>query len=939
MTEARDKSQEAIVKEAVRQYADARLRGERPEIDELVAKHPNLDRQIREGISHLQRINALFDTLVQPDESDFEDPAAEQNPIGQKVGSYEIIEVIGRGGMGIVYLARDTRLKRSVAVKSIPTKFIDDATARMRFKREAEVLASLNHPSIAIIHDIIEQDKDTNYLVLEYVPGETLAERIARDALTLEEARSVGRQIAEAVAAAHRQGVIHRDLKPGNIKITPEGRVKVLDFGLAKSFTGEEKHPDITATEPGHVIGTPAYMSPEQARAQATDQRTDIWSFGCILFQMLSGKLPFEGQTATDTLVHIIEYPPDWDLLPEGIPENIRAVLRHCLEKDPERRLADIAEAVVEIGETSSVPVTTPLVSKATKPRRVAMLIAAVIIAVLCAVAIRFTLTQQSLLLVVLPFENQGPAEDEFFANGIRDAIAASLASIHDLDVIARESAMHYKDSKKSTAQIAQELKANYVLRTTIGPEHPSDPNGRVIMIPCLVRADGANRWSHTYGTDMAGISQMQSDIAEQVTQAVDIMLLEPERRALASLPTEDSDAYLLYLQGNDYYGGGRDNKDHTETAIGMYREAVKLDPNFTLAYTRLSRAYLRKFRNDSSDEHLVRAWDNANKAFQLSPELPETHKALGSCYYHGHQNYDRALQHFTIARKGLPNDGPLLAAIAYIQRRRGTFEEAAATLEEAYRLSPRDRGILRNLGETFLCMRDYPKAEFYRNRWIKLFPDNADAYIHKAWYYLIAEGNTDKARAVLQNAEENFESTGPFARTLATIELCEGQYPEALALSPEPEGTDKSYWSASKARRIAKIYAYMERDAQVKKYYNKARTILESLITEDPNRIKYYSSVGKVYAGLGQKEDAIREGLLAVEMLPVEKDAMVGVRYVEALACIYAMVGELDKAIDQIEYLLSIPGQLSKPFLKIDPDWKPLWELPRFKQLVGDEP
>ncbi len=188
MTGARDNNQDTIIKEAVRQFADARLRGEQPDIDEFVKKYPNLDRQIREGISHLQKINALFATLVQPDESEFEDPAAGQNLIGQKIGSFEIIEVIGRGGMGIVYLARDTRLKRSVAVKSMPAKFMADATARMRFKREAEVLASLNHPNIAVIHDIIEQEDDAEYLVLEYVPGETLAERIAGDPLTLEEA-------------------------------------------------------------------------------------------------------------------------------------------------------------------------------------------------------------------------------------------------------------------------------------------------------------------------------------------------------------------------------------------------------------------------------------------------------------------------------------------------------------------------------------------------------------------------------------------------------------------------------------------------------------------------------------------------------------------------------------------------------------------------------
>jgi len=268
--------QENVIEEAVRQFVDARWQGKEPDIDEFVRQYPGLDYQIRQRIQDVQKIDALFDSLVQSDESDFEEAAAGQDLVGQKVGSFEIVEMIGRGGMGVVYLARDTKLDRSVAIKSIPAKLADDSTTRMRFHREAKLLASLNHPNIAVIHEIIEQDKDTDYLVLEYVPGESLVQRIAREPLKMEEALSIAQQIAQAVSAAHKKGIIHRDLKPGNIKLTPEGRVKVLDFGLAKPSVSEGKNVEITATQPGHIIGTPAYMSPEQARGKDTDQRTDI---------------------------------------------------------------------------------------------------------------------------------------------------------------------------------------------------------------------------------------------------------------------------------------------------------------------------------------------------------------------------------------------------------------------------------------------------------------------------------------------------------------------------------------------------------------------------------------------------------------------------------------------------------------------------------------
>jgi serine/threonine protein kinase len=283
-------NQEHILREAVRQFIDTKLQGRKPDIDEFVKQYPELEHRIRQKIRNLQKIDTLFDSLVQADESDFEDEVAviRDELIGRKLGGFEIVEVIGRGGMGVVYLARDTKLDRSVAIKSIPPKLADDSTARMRFHREAKLLASLNHPNIAVIHDIVEQEEDTGYLVLEYVPGETLAQRIARKPLELQEALSIGQQIAEAVAAAHENGVVHRDLKPSNIKITPDDRVKVLDFGLAKSASGESAGQDITVTQIGSVIGTPAYMSPEQLRVNPTDRRTDVWSFGCVLYEMLT---------------------------------------------------------------------------------------------------------------------------------------------------------------------------------------------------------------------------------------------------------------------------------------------------------------------------------------------------------------------------------------------------------------------------------------------------------------------------------------------------------------------------------------------------------------------------------------------------------------------------------------------------------------------------
>jgi serine/threonine protein kinase len=265
---------------------------------------------------------------------------------------YEILEKIGEGGMGEVYLALDRNLDRKVAIKILPGAFADDKERLSRFEREAKLLAVLNHPNIATIHGLEESD-GRRFIVMELAEGEALRTRLNGGPLEVGETLELCRQITEALEAAHEKGIIHRDLKPGNIMITPEGKIKILDFGLAKAYTGEttnidiEKSPTITAqmTEPGVILGTAAYMSPEQARGRSADKRSDIWAFGCVLYECLTGKRTFQGETVTDTLAQVLKGEPDWDALPANTPPNIRTLLRRCLQKNPKNRLRDIKKS------------------------------------------------------------------------------------------------------------------------------------------------------------------------------------------------------------------------------------------------------------------------------------------------------------------------------------------------------------------------------------------------------------------------------------------------------------------------------------------------------------------------------------------------------------------------------------------------------------------
>src|SRR5579863_8581682 len=285
---------------------------------------------------------------------------------GTKLGSYAILAQIGAGGMGEVYQAHDTKLGRDVAIKILPDAFAHDSERLARFQREAKMLASLNHPNIATIHGL-EQSNGTSYLVMELVSGETLADRIKREgAVPVEEALKIAVQIAEALEAAHEKGIIHRDLKPANVKVTPEGKVKVLDFGLAKAFAGEttdsnpSQSPTLSAvaTMQGVLLGTAAYMSPEQARGKAVDKRTDIWAFGCVLYELLCGRPAFEGEDITDILAAVVRAEPDWNWLPPSTPGKLHDLLRRCLQKDKTLRMRDAGDARIELHEVLIAPLT-----------------------------------------------------------------------------------------------------------------------------------------------------------------------------------------------------------------------------------------------------------------------------------------------------------------------------------------------------------------------------------------------------------------------------------------------------------------------------------------------------------------------------------------------------------------------------------------------------
>jgi len=675
-----------------------------------------------------------------------------------------------------------------------------------------------------------------------------------------------------------------------------------------------------------------------------------------VLYEMLTGKVPFKGETISDTLANILKYDPDWQALPWTTPPNIQTLLQRCLEKDPLRRLQHIRDAGIEIRETLNIPATalssisfkSEAAAKA-KLRRMAMIIGAAVIIILSSIAVWFISKKQAqpsskeIRLVVLPFENLGSTEDKYFADGITEEIMSRLSAIHTLGVISRTSAIQYKNSNKTIQQISKELGVEYVLEGTVRWDRPPEGASRVRVTPQLIRvSDDTHLWSDRYDAVLANIFQVQSDIAEQVAKALDIALLEPERRAVKARPTENIEAYEYYLRGNDYFHRSSLESD-LRIAIQMYEKAVELDPAFALAYARLSEVHadMYWFYYDRSEERLAMAKKAVDEAFRLNPTLPEAHLALGHYYYDGLLDYDRALEQFAIARKSQPNNSDLLLFIGAVQRRQGKFEEALANIKRASELDPLSNHLTLELGGMFMLMRNYPEALRYLNRAISLAPDVPDPYVGKATLYLYWEGSIGKARAVVEDALKNIRSPeeSSIVDLLIDLDVYEGNYQKALdRLSLKSKDIDDQRYFIPRAIRYARIYGYMNENELAKKYYDEGRNILEAKIQQQPDDARFHSAFGITYAGLGRKEDAIKEGKSGVELLPLNKDALRGYRRVSDLARIYVMVGEFDRAIDQIEFLLSRPGPLSIPLLRIDPDWAPLRGHPRFKKLLAGE-
>ncbi len=593
---------------------------------------------------------------------------------GTRIGNYEILDPLGSGGMGEVYRARDTRLDRIVAIKALPAGFAGDVERLSRFDREAKLLASLNHPNIAGIHGL-EECGGSPYLVLEFIDGETLAHRLGQGALALQETLEIGGQIASAVEAAHERGVIHRDLKPGNVMLTRQGTVKVLDFGLAKGITAphepskdpaETPTAAMTATADGIILGTTPYMSPEQARGKAVDRRTDIWAFGCVLYECIAGRQAFAGETTTDVIAKILEREPDWGAIPSATPQQLRDLLRRCLTKNPADRPRDIGDLRRELTALSSASS-----ARASSPSGVAS-----------------PAGTSPPSLAVLYFENlSSDPESEYFCAGITEDILTDLSKIKGMRVASRSAVARYRGAVADLTKIAADLGVSAILEGSV-----RRAGDRVRITAQLVNpADGFHLWAERYDRSLQDVFAVQEEIARSIASALRVALSPSDAERIGRDRPENVRAYDIYLKGRESYG--QYTADSIRHALNLFQQAAAVDPSYALAYAGIADCYGQMLQWGTAEDPVGVSrlgLEAARRSIALNPRLPEGHKAeaLVLRFIGDHEGSRAALAR---AIEADPRFMPALVNLAVENFGRADIAGAERLIRRSLNVDPRD--------------------------------------------------------------------------------------------------------------------------------------------------------------------------------------------------------------------------------------------------------
>jgi serine/threonine-protein kinase len=658
---------------------------------------------------------------------------------GTRLGSYEILSPLGAGGMGEVYRARDHRLDRDVAIKVLPAEFAGDAEALRRFEREAKAVAALSHPNILAIHDFGKNDAMC-FTVMELLEGETLRERLKRAALPWRKAAEIAASIADALTCAHTKGIVHRDLKPENIFLTADGIVKVLDFGIAQvARRGPRPEPAVSGdaetqvvhTAPGIVVGTIGYMSPEQLRGEMVDGRSDIFSLGCLLYEMVSGQKAFARKTAAESITAVLkENPPQLVGSGKQVPPDVDRIITHCLEKRPEERFQSVRDLAFALRTISSTTGVFQPVREVPRPWfRTALWIAGALTVLLCGLlGWLWTMRSSSLRSVaVLPFVNVGgdPTTD-YLSDGITESIINNLSQLPNIAVMSRNAVFRYKRPDVDPQTAGKQLHVQAVLTGRV--RH----RGEDLFVSAELVETRTNRqvWGDQYSRKLTDVMAIQEQISRQISERLSIRLSGEDRKKLSKRPTENSEAYGLYLKGR--YEWNKQTLDGMQTGIDFFQEAITKDPHYALAYAGLSDAYalLADYSVLPAKEVMPRAKTAALKALELDDTIAEAHASLGWAKLTLDWDWPGAEKEFQRAVELNPNYATAHQWYAEYMATLGRADEARTSMKRAQELDPASLPINVTLAETFYYARQNDRAIEQGRRAVLMDPQFIGAHV-----------------------------------------------------------------------------------------------------------------------------------------------------------------------------------------------------------------
>jgi len=891
----------------------------------------------------------LLETGLGPDEpvAGGGDPGRPM-PMLMDFGDYELLEQIGRGGQGVVFRARQKSLNRIVALKVIGLGHWATEAHLKRFRLEAEAAASLEHPGIVPIHEVGERDGSC-YFSMKFVEGGQLDEVVRRSPMSIRQAVELIAKVARTVHYAHEHGILHRDIKPGNILLDQKGEPHLTDFGLARLVESES-----SVTHTLEVLGTPSYMAPEQAVGNnaAISSVTDVYGLGAVLYQLLTSQPPFAGGTTYETIKLLLDTEPRQPrLLNPKIDRDLSTICLKCLEKDPKRRYSS-ALALTEdlerwLKHEPIVARRTGLITRSGKWVRrnpTSALLAASVVALVAVVGwnvwkselIRRPVTNG---IAVLPFENLSEQkEDGAFVDGVQDDVLTKLAKIADLKVISRTSVMDYR-GKRNLRQIGNDLRVSHVLE---GSVRRAGTHLRLNAQLIDTRSD-THVWAEQYDRDLNDLFAVQSEIAQKVAERLSARITAAERMAIEEKPTKDLVAFELYSRAKSGWGITWGKEDMLQI-IDLLNQAVARDPSFLQAYCLLAGAHdqLYFYGLDHTPARLAAAEAAVEKAFRIRPNAGEAHLARAFHLYDGYLDYDGALTELEIARRSLPNDPRIFSVMGYIQRREGRWEDAIRNLERAIELDPRNVKRLDQAGDSYGMIRRYAEQKFKLDRALIIAPNDVVVKVGRG----VVEVHWKADTGPLHQLVDEIRATNPAAMPkiasfwllCALAERDVNAAKAALLASGEfPLGLNAVNFTRPFAEGVIARMTNDEHKAQLA--FTAARAGQEKTVQAQPNYGPAWCVLGVIDAALGRKEAALREGRRAVELLPVEKDPVNGMVMIKYLAMIAAWVGEKDLACEQLAIAVRCATSgmdLSYGELKLMPFWDSLRGDPCFEKIVA---